>query len=189
MSKVEPIRDLKKIDAIKRILKKENPRNYLFFILGINTGIRADDLLNLKVEDVIDSSGQVKNYLNVSDRNGQEISLFLNEMVKETIKNYLEGLGDLKREQFLFASRKGGNRPISRVHAWHVLNDAAQRVGISSNIGTNTLRKTFAYHALSQGVDIFHLQKIFNHLSPCITMKYIGVTESELSQVKINLKL
>lgn len=29
-------------------------RNYLLFVLGINTGLRISDLLNLKVKDILD---------------------------------------------------------------------------------------------------------------------------------------
>ena len=52
MKIVEPIRDKKKIDAMKRYLKGKNIRDYVLFVLGINSGLRISDLLNLKVEDV-----------------------------------------------------------------------------------------------------------------------------------------
>lgn len=56
MNKVEPIRDKNKIKEIKNILKKKSERNYMLFVLGINTGLRIGDLLSLKVEDVKDKS-------------------------------------------------------------------------------------------------------------------------------------
>ena len=49
---VEPIRDKKKIDSMKRYLKGKNIRDYVMFVLGINSGLRISDLLNLQVEDV-----------------------------------------------------------------------------------------------------------------------------------------
>jgi site-specific recombinase XerD len=190
VSTVEPIRDVKKIDAIKRILKKESPRNYLLFTLGINTGLKVSDLLRLKVSDVVDSKNRVKDFLMVTDRrNGQGKKFILNQVVKGAVNDYLESVRGVKMDQFLFASRKGENQPISRIQAWQVLNDAAQRVGIISPIGTHTLRKTFGYHAYRQGTDVAHLQKIFNHLAPSITLRYIGVTEDEIDQVQINLNL
>ena len=43
MNKVEPIRDKNKIKEIKNILKKKSYRNYMLFVLGINTGLRIGD--------------------------------------------------------------------------------------------------------------------------------------------------
>ena len=48
---VEPIRNPKDIKAIKRMLAG-NPRDYCIFVLGINTNLRASDILNLRVRDV-----------------------------------------------------------------------------------------------------------------------------------------
>jgi integrase len=45
---VEPIRDPAKVKAISRMLK-DNPRDHLFFTIGINAGLRGIDLLRLKV--------------------------------------------------------------------------------------------------------------------------------------------
>ena len=64
MNTVEPIKDKKKVLAIKRNLKEEkNPRNYLLFVMGINTALRISDLLSLKIKDIIDSKGDIKKYL------------------------------------------------------------------------------------------------------------------------------
>ncbi|WP_435050725.1 hypothetical protein [Desulfonatronospira thiodismutans] len=49
--KVEPIRRLEDIKAIKKLLK-DSPRDLLLFTMGINNGLRIGDLLRLKVEDV-----------------------------------------------------------------------------------------------------------------------------------------
>ena len=49
--KVDPIRKIKDIKAIAR-LTSDNPRDHLLFIMGINNGLRAGDLVKLKVKDV-----------------------------------------------------------------------------------------------------------------------------------------
>jgi integrase len=46
-TKVEPIRKLEDIKAIKAILQNQ-PRNFLLFTMGINNGLRIGDLLKLK---------------------------------------------------------------------------------------------------------------------------------------------
>ncbi len=47
---VDPIRRLKDIHAISKLLSY-NPRNHQLFVMGTNNGIRTGDLLKLKVGD------------------------------------------------------------------------------------------------------------------------------------------
>ena len=60
MEHVEPIRDRKKINAMKKYLKGNRTRDWCLFVLGINSGLRISDLLRLTVGDVLDERGQVK---------------------------------------------------------------------------------------------------------------------------------
>jgi len=53
MRAVEPIRDPRKIDAVKKYLKGKNIRDYALFVVGINVALRISDLLSLKWEDVL----------------------------------------------------------------------------------------------------------------------------------------
>ena len=62
MNKVEPIRNPKKISQIKNMLKaKDDPRDYLLFTLGINFALRIQDLLDLRVKDVLGPEGIKEN--------------------------------------------------------------------------------------------------------------------------------
>ncbi len=50
-TKVEPIRKRKDIKLIKRMLE-DKPLDYAFFVIGINTNLRASDILNLQLYQV-----------------------------------------------------------------------------------------------------------------------------------------
>ena len=50
---VDPIRKLENVKAIKKLVKG-NPRDHLLFVMGVNNGLRAGDLLELVVGDVVD---------------------------------------------------------------------------------------------------------------------------------------
>ena len=52
MNFVEPIRDKDDIQSMKDYLKAWNERNYMMFLLGINSGLRISDIINLRVKDV-----------------------------------------------------------------------------------------------------------------------------------------
>ena len=50
---VSPIKSLADIGKIKRhLLKTQQYRNYLLFVMGINVGLRISDLLSLRISDV-----------------------------------------------------------------------------------------------------------------------------------------
>ena len=55
MSMVEPIRKLNDLQTVETILAR-NPRDLLFFVMGINCGLRISDILSLNVEDVRNKS-------------------------------------------------------------------------------------------------------------------------------------
>ena len=52
-TKVDPIKSTKNIQTIKKQLA-DNPLDYALFVVGINTNLRASDLLSIKVHQVKD---------------------------------------------------------------------------------------------------------------------------------------
>lgn len=181
MELVEPIRDKSQIQGMKNYLKEQNIRDYLLFTLGINSGLRISDLLKLTVKDV------TKDRISIREKKtGKAKDFPLSKTCKKAINEYLKETG--LSEGTLFPSRKGG-RPLSRIQAYRILNDAAKHIGITEAVGTHTLRKTFGYHAFQNGVDITRIQKLLNHSAPSITLAYIGITKEELDEVYITLNL
>ena len=186
MEFVEPIRDRKKIEAMKKVLRGSSLRDHVLFTLGINSGLRVSDLLKLKVSDVLDEKGRVKDRITVREKKTGKTKTFpFSDTVIKALKEYL--LGTLP-DMALFPSRKGGG-PITRQQAYRIVNDAAKTVGIKDKIGTHTLRKTFGYHAYIAGVDVTRIQSLLNHASPKETLRYIGITQDELDDVYLNLNL
>lgn len=178
---VEPIRDTDKINEIKECLKSRSHRDYLLFVLGINSGLRISDLLKLTVADV--KNGVVV----IREQKTQKIRNFkLSKTCTDAIKEYLESTNI--KDGCLFANQRNGN-PVSKQYVWRVITQAADYVGIKDNIGTHTLRKTFAYHAIKKGVSLTALMKLLNHSSPAITMRYAGVTKDELDEICMNMNL
>ena len=79
-------------------------------------------------------------------------------------------------EEYLIQSRKGDNKPITRIQAYRVLNEIAKQIGLDE-VGTHTMRKTFGYHHYQSNKDVAILQSIFGHSSPSICLRYIGITD------------
>ncbi|WP_214079813.1 tyrosine-type recombinase/integrase [Mesotoga sp.] len=197
MKEVQPIRDTKKIDAMKAIMKGEsNYRDLLLFVLGINTGLRISDILALKWSSFINGDGKllkVKDELHILEKKTKKVKTFvINRSIGEALKLYYEFLDGVSPEDPVFLSRKtvkGKLKPISREAAWQMLNRYANMVGLNDGIGTHTLRKTFGYHLYKKGVPPEYIQKLLNHSSPAITLRYIGITQDQLNDIYVKLNL
>ncbi|NLC07519.1 MAG: tyrosine-type recombinase/integrase [Syntrophomonadaceae bacterium] len=187
MEYVNPIKDVGVINEIKESLKQKAPRDFLLFVLGINTGIRICDLLNLKVNDVWDGE-KVKEFLFIA-KNGRhkETTFYINNNVREALNDYILAT-NLKNNDFLFKS-KNHDKPISRQQAYRIINKAAREVGVQGEIGTHTIRKTFGYHAYRKGIAISILRSIFGHSCPSETLRYIGIDKDHHQPIKVDVNL
>ena len=70
-----------------------------------------------------------------------------------------------------------------------MIREACKKAGLEEKVGTHTMRKTFGYHHYQQFKDVVLLQKIFNHSSPQITLRYIGVEQDEIDDSYKNFVL
>ena len=85
--KVQPITDLKDIKRIKRLLSS-NPRNMLLFIMGINAGLRVQDILALRVSDV--ENAVVGDRITVLEKKTKkENVLIINQEIFDAVQRYL----------------------------------------------------------------------------------------------------
>ena len=189
MEFVQPIRDIDKIEAMKKILKSTHLRDYCLFTIGINSALRISDLLKLNIGDVVDENMKPVDKISLREQKTQKLKEFpLGKTSVKALKEYLATSENCKPEDSLFPSRKGGV-PMTRVQAYRIIRDAARAVGITERIGSHTLRKTFGYHAYRQGSDITLVQKLLNHSSPGDTLAYIGITQDDLDNVYLTLNL
>ncbi len=168
MNIVDSIKEKECINALKRVLREEGTRNLLLFLLGINTGLRVSDLLCLRVRDVKD-----KESVQIREKKTNKTKKFpIPREIRSFINEYVERK---PLARYLFKSQKS-NKPISRVQAYRIIKNACMVLGVE-HTGTHSLRKTFGYHFYKQTKDIALLQKILNHSSQDITLRYIGVTQ------------
>lgn len=187
MEFVQPIRSLKQIETIKKLLKQQSLRDYCLFVLGINSGLRISDLLKLRISDVAEK-GKVKDRIRLRENKTNKFKDFpISDNAKSAIREYLKSRQYNENEP-LFISRKNKGF-LLRQRAYKILNEVARSIGIKEKIGTHTLRKTFGYHAYNSGYDIAIIQKLFNHSSPSVTLRYIGITQDEMDDVYLSLDL
>lgn len=153
----------------------------MLFVLGINSGLRISDMLKLKVKDV-----RGKSHLVLREQKTAKNKRFLiNSNLRQELEEYTK---EMEAEEYLFQSRIGKNKPLSRFQAYRILSTAGRKLGLE-NIGCHSTRKTFGYHHYKQHKDVALLQKLFNHSSPSITLDYIGITQDIIDQSIENFSL
>ncbi|SFP10601.1 site-specific integrase [Salibacterium halotolerans] len=180
MNYVQPIRDPAKIEMMKEYLKEKNERDYVLFVLGINTGLRISDILNLQVKHI---QGHYIRIMEQKTRKQKRIRI-----TPELFPYLKEYMRNMQHDDYLFQSRKGRNKPIQRSAAYRVLREAADYAG-QGEVGTHTLRKTFGYHFYKQKKDVAMLQELFNHSYPSTTLKYIGVNQDAMDNAMSSFKI
>lgn len=183
---VEPIKSKKDLQAVENYLAGKSKRNQLIFAFGINTGLRISDILNLNIEDV-----ENKTYVEMKEKKTGKYKKFpLNKKLRNLIKDYLVERAEtfaIDDDKPLFVGKK--HKRLDRSQVYRFLNDACNSLNININVGTHTMRKSFGFHFYKQYNDIALLQKILNHSSPAITLRYIGISQEEIDFSYNNFEL
>ena len=90
---------------------------------------------------------------------------------------------------YVFKSREGGNKPLSRQQALNILKDSSKAVWIKENVGTHTLRKTWGYHAWKKGFSPALIMETLNHSNLSMTKRYLGIRQDEINNLYGSLNL
>ena len=180
---VEPIRRIEDIKSISKLLS-DSPRNHLLFTLGINNGLRVGDLLKLKVKAV--RNLKIGDTLKITEsKTGKDNILVVNKAVHKSLKNYLEKVQP-RNSDYLFASRKG-NKAITIQAVNNMIKKWTRAINLAGNYGAHTLRKTWGYMQRTRyGVGFEIICKRYNHSSPAVTMRYLGIEDKEVHNTLMN---
>lgn len=173
MKSADPIRDVRIIETLKSYFKSWNDKYYILFCLGINTGLRVSDLRCLKVYNI------ENDYIRISEqKTGKSKKFLLNPVTRNEVLNYIQK-NHLAPSDYVIQSRNGQNSPLSRQRIYDILQKASDELNLSQNmiLSPHSLRKTFGYHFYKRTNDIAMLMSIFNHSSPSITLRYIGISD------------
>lgn len=189
MNMTYPLKEQKQIDLVKMYLKSKSIRNYLMFTIGISSALRISDILQLKVSSIYDGK-KPKEYIDVKEKKtGKRKRFATSPNLQKAIKEFAQAYKP-EQEEYVFASRKGDNKPITRQRAVQILTEALDMCGLSHiNFGSHGMRKTFAYHLWKKNTDITYLMRLLNHSSPREVLHYISVEQEELDDIYVNLNL
>lgn len=157
-------------------------RNRALLELLYSTGARISEAVGLAVDDV---DTQARSVL-LRGKGGKQRLVPIGRPAVAALDAYLvRGRSELARRgrgtPAIFLNVRGGR--LSRQSAWQVLQDAAERAGITSGVSPHMLRHSFATHLLEGGADVRVVQELLGHASVTTTQIYTLVTVHALREV------
>jgi len=165
--KVKPI----PAEYVKRIKDwtRANPRNYALFVIGINTGLRASDLVRLRLSDFW--NGQFKHYLIIKQhKTGRNVKIAINQPVVEAVSLWHRDNPNAPPHAHLFYTTKRGHgrnyeRPITKTRGRAIYEYAAKSLGVADAwlVAANVL----------------------GHKDPKVTKAYIDITDEAQEQIEL----
>ena len=157
-------------------------RNRALLELLYSTGSRISEAVGLDVDDIDTHARSVL----LRGKGGKQRLVPVGRPAVHALDAYLvRGRPDLARRgrgtPAIFLNARGGR--LSRQSAWQVLQDAAERAGITSGVSPHMLRHSFATHLLEGGADVRVVQELLGHASVTTTQIYTLVTVHALREV------
>ncbi|NDY73038.1 integrase [Desulfobacter hydrogenophilus] len=181
---VEPIRKQKDIKLIKKVLR-DSPRNFCLFVLGINTNLRASDLLSIKVHQVRHlQPGEEITLKEKKTHKPRRINL--NRVCIEAIQNLLRSQ-EYTDDDFLFLNNRKNKKALTVSSLSTLVKKWSKDINLKGNYASHSLRKTWGYHQrVTFGVGIPELMVCFNHSSQKQTLDYLCIQPEEIKSVYQN---
>lgn len=171
-------------------------RNKMLFLIGINVGLRASDLMQLRWSYFYKNDMAFKEFYVLqpkkTKKTGKFVKIFFNQTVKKAVENYVSDYPVENLDGYLFKSRKGDN-PITERGLWKIIVDVADDAGIEKNVGSHSLRKTWARNIYDNAEDkseaLVMLQECLRHSDSLTTLRYISIMDEEKKDMYESIEL
>jgi site-specific recombinase XerD len=182
---IEKIPYPKKKKTLPKVLSKEeikiifnetkNQKHRLIIQLIYSSGIRLNELINLKREH-IDPSRKI---IFISQGKGKKDRLtILSDKLSKELFDYICKT-DFKTK-YLFESSRG--KKYSQKAIQKILENSSKK--LNKKVTPHMLRHSFATHLLESGTDIRYIQRLLGHKNLKTTQIYTHVANSDLSKIK-----
>jgi len=182
--KVQPIHKLKDIKAIKKLIS-DSPRDSAIFAIGINTNLRASDIIGLTIGQVrgVKPGSEIEIIEKKTKKNHR---ITINEEAATAIQRLLGEYGDrYKDEDRLFQGQRG---PLTVKTVTQLVKKWCGQINLKGNFGSHTMRKTWGVHQRTRvGTSIPELMVMFNHTSQKQTLDYLCIQPEEIKSAYMKL--
>ena len=180
------------IDTMLDNSKNLSLRDSTIIELIYATGIRASELINIKITDIDFNEATLRILGKGSKERIIPIHNLALKLIAKYWKNEIYNHNKLVKNKnikfkrdFLFLNIHG--KKLTRQGLWYIIKTISKKLGLDINkISPHILRHTFATHLLYNGVPLRHLQELLGHSNISTTQIYTHLSdqyiESEYSK-------
>lgn len=144
------------------------------------TGIKASEIIGLKVSDVETELGFLKCAFGTKAR-----IIPLGRMCIDAITDYIlnarSNLITDKDEGWLFVNYTG--KALTRQGFWKIVKEYKTKAGIDKEIAPHTLRHSFAAHMMANGADLLSVSEMLGHSDISSTQVYSRLVKNRIKDV------
>ena len=200
VKKAEAVSEIRSYTDLKRIEEyllshggAEGPRNWLMLVLGVCMGCRISDIVDLRFCQFYDDDMNFRERVVVYEKKTSKVNnCLITDAIKSAFHKYFELTGRaFEFDAYIFSSKKGGH--VLPRSGWEMMNRAQQALGLGYNIGSHTLRKTFANIVAcvdKTTVDMGTIEKVqglLNHSDSRVTLRYMGALQRAYDSARISV--
>lgn len=154
-------------------------RDYAIIATFLMTGIRREELSNIKLDDVDMDNGTIL----ISGKGNKERSVYINDTLRAILSEYLtvyrKTFKTSGSSEYLFVSTRSERISLCGINK--IVNNAMEKAGIKERgISAHNLRKRFATTVFESTGDIATVSKLLGHSSPTVTMRYVRIGEDTM---------
>ena len=145
---------------------KISDRDKLIIEIFYSTGLRREELINIKIQDIFLKEGLIK----ILGKRSKERLIPIIPSLSKNLKNFISNNNNSK---YLFETKKLKKISVSTVY--RLINKYFRLVSSKVKVSPHVLRHTFATHMLNNGADINTIKEILGHSSLSSTQIYTKI--------------
>lgn len=171
------------LNLVRKLFKDGNYRMSLLIGCGCFFGLRISDILSLSWNMLLDSDSFILN----EKKTGKNRIIKINDGFQKHIKDCYKVLDIQDKSEKCFVSNKKMVYSVQRINV--ILKEIKTKYNLKiEHFSTHSLRKTFGRKVVEQAGEnsemaLIKLSELFNHSSPMITRRYLGLRHEELMNV------
>ena len=161
--------------------RRHPTRDETIVLFSFYAGLRAKEIAALKMGDVFDEQGRVREQLILGaaqSKGGRSRTVYLNQRLRRALVEYAAGIRIPEPQRALFESQKGGH--FSANTMCQLFLDIYKAVGLK-DASSHSGRRTYITRLANKGVGVRLLAELAGHSHISTTQRYIDVNSEQLS--------
>lgn len=175
------------VDLIRRTLRaKKDWRQLSLFSVGIDAMLRASDLLRLRVSDLRDGEGRIRDTLGIrQQKTAGGVRVYLSDATRDVIQLYLREYDKWTSDWMWTAARDPhAARHLSDTHLREWVKQWAKIAHRDPTMfSAHSLRRTKASMIYAETRNIEAVRQLLGHASVTATSRYLNVTAAEVEAI------